>query len=417
MDDLFGLELSTRSLDAAREFNLGLERLLYQQDGAVAFFEGALAHDPEFGFASAAGGIALRLEGQMARGAVALSKAAASALNDRESSLLQAILAMAAVRFDEADALIESHLTRWPRDALALMLHGSILNIFSSRPDRDVQLLRTVEACLPAFEGHPYVLGQFALALEENRTFTEAHTVAVEAVREVPNNARAAHAAAHTYFETGQLDECEEFVESWIRQWENAGPFTCHLVWHRALSALTRGDTANAKRGLADILAYKGKSLAVLSDAASLAWRLRLDGEDVGGVWDELEPLPDVVGNRFGNAHRVMVLAARSDFDSLEPYAEKLFRAGGANRETARWARAVKSFTSGDVAESARLLDELEPTFRVLGGSQAQTDVFRETHITALERCGRRSDARRQIERRLRQRPAHRDELWLDRLR
>ena len=261
----------------------------------------ALAHDPEFGFAHGACGIALRFEGQMARGADALSKALA--LNDRESSLLQAVRAMAAVQFDEADSLLESHLRRWPRDALALMLHGSILNIFSSRPDRDVQLLRTVEACLPAFEGHPYVLGQFALALEENRRFTEAHTVAVEAVREVPNNARAAHAAAHTYFETGQLLECEEFIESWIRRWENAGPFTCHLVWHRALSAFTRGDIANTKRGLVGILAFKGKSLAVLSDAASLAWRLRLDGEDVGAVWDELEPLPDVVGNRFGNAH------------------------------------------------------------------------------------------------------------------
>ena len=67
MDDLFGLELSTRSADAAREFNSGLERLLYQQDGAIAFFETALAHDPEFGLPHAASGIALRFEGQMAR--------------------------------------------------------------------------------------------------------------------------------------------------------------------------------------------------------------------------------------------------------------------------------------------------------------------------------------------------------------
>lgn len=411
--DLYGLAISTGSSDAADAFNSGLSRFLQQQAGAGVAFAASLQHDPQFGLARLALGLAHRADGQIPLGNDEIAAAASLRLDARELSLSQAVGLQVALQFDEAETALERHLKAWPTDALALALRLALLNLFSSRPDRDAEMLRAVRAVLPAFADDPYPLSALAFALQENREFDAAHEVASEAVRRMPNNARSAHAAAHTFFETGCFEEGETFLDQWLADWQDPGGFACHLSWHRALSALNRADRQTARAGLDGLVLYIGRSLAALTDSASLAWRLTLDGDADDLPWDLLAPVPDLPGLRFMNAHRAMVLAGLGDLDGLDRYTEVLAALGGLNVLTAQWANSLRLLQAGRSAEAADALDRLAPNFRTLGGSQAQTDVFRETHLRALLRAGRQLEARRMIEDRLRQRFSARDEEWL----
>ncbi len=107
------------------------------------------------------------------------------------------------------------------------------------------------------------------------------------------------------------------------------------------------------------------------------------------------------------------MLAGIGDLALLADYENVLERLGGLHRLTATWARSLRFFCSGRMSDAADTLDQLSPDVRLLGGSQAQTDVFRETHIRALQGAGRTGEARRMLESRLRQRFAQRDADWL----
>jgi tetratricopeptide (TPR) repeat protein len=413
MFDVFGLDISTASSAAADAFNDGLTRLLQQQSGANEAFTTALLHDSGFGLARLGLGLALRAEAQIKTGNEELAAASGLRLDQREASLSNAMALQVSFQFDAAEAALESHLAVWPSDALALSLRLALLNVFSSRPDRDAEMLRAVRSVQPAFADDPYPLAALAFALQENREFAAAHDVAVEAVRLMPNNARSAHAAAHTFFETGSFENGERFLETWLDGWESPGGFACHLGWHSALSALSRGDRQTARARLDDLLSFVGRSLAAMADCSSLAWRLTLDGDAAGLPWEALSEIPDLPGNRFGNAHRAMVLSGLHDADGLRRYEDVLAELGGPNLLTAQWARSLRLMLTGRLVEAADALDSLSPNFRTLGGSQAQTDVFRETHIAVSIRAGRTLQARRMIEDRLRQRFSERDEIWL----
>ncbi len=186
--DPFGLPLSTKSAASAASFNAGLTRLLQQQAGAGEEFRRALEHDPEYGLASLALGVALRAEANMKAGSEAIASAAQLRLDERTASLLAGIVMQTQLQFDDADAAFEQHLRKWPTDALALSLRLAILNVFSSRPDRDAEMLRSVRNVIPFFGEDPYPLSALAFALARTRRSTGRSR---ESVRQRPSSNRA----------------------------------------------------------------------------------------------------------------------------------------------------------------------------------------------------------------------------------
>ena len=279
-------------------------------------------------------------------------------------------------------------------------------------------MLEIVEATVPAYGDDPIVLGYLGFALEENRQFEQAHDAAALALDALPQFARAAHTLAHTYLERGQAAEGDRFLASWLTGWADPGPTGCHFEWHRALFHLDTGDIGSARSQLDAILRYRGRSTGVLPDGASLAWRLHLDGE-TGLPWTSLCDLADQPGFAFGNAHRALALAGAGDAGALRRYASTLDELGETETSlavVARWSRALAEFVIGDNAAAADQLDRLSPDVRLMGGSHAQSQVFHDTHVAALQRCGRRPEAAIMLQTRLRQRPCARDEAWLARL-
>jgi hypothetical protein len=55
---------------------------------------------------------------------------------------------------------------------------------------------------------------------------------------------------------------------------------------------------------------------------------------------------------------------------------------------------ACAAYARGEAARSAELLDPVMANVTVVGGSDAQVDLFRQTYFHSLLDCGRKSDAK-----------------------
>jgi hypothetical protein len=130
--------------------------------------------------------------------------------------------------------------------------------------------------------------------------------------------------------------------------------------------------------------------------------------------------LPDRPGFTFGNAHRALALAGQEDTDGLVTYEDLLEELAASGHPTAgdcaQFTRALRYLIGGDPGQAADRLMELLPRFRNFGGSHAQTEVFEDTTIAALEMCGRHEQAAELLTARLDRRRSGRDKRWLARL-
>jgi tetratricopeptide (TPR) repeat protein len=416
------LPLSTTSEAASASFNEALERFLLQQAGVADLAVEAVRHDPRLALGWALKGLADRNEGRWEEATQALDRAfqlsETTALSVREDSVISVIGALAQADFAETLNRCEQHLRMWPTDAVIASFVVVLLNVFLGLPDRDDRMLAIIEPTVDAYGDDPMILGFLAFALEENRQFERAHDMAEAALAGLPHFTRAAHTLAHTYLETGRPDAGQRFLSGWLAAWEHPSGSGCHLEWHRGLFQFDSADLAGARRQLDTILGFRGASSSVLTDGASLAWRLHLSGwSDL--PWSDLADLGDTPGFAFGTAHRAMVLAGLRDAGALDSLAANL--AGSdvpatrspALRVAATWAQALADYVRGDLASAAERLDTLAPQVRLLGGSHAQSAVFEDTHIAALTGSGRHSDAAALLLRRLRQRPCTRDDAAL----
>jgi hypothetical protein len=207
-------------------------------------------------------------------------------------------------------------------------------------------------------------------------------------------NAHAAHAVLHAMFEDGSIAAADRLVDDWIPSYDRAGILHGHIRWHQALGALEHGDAARALAIYADVLqpqATQAPPLNVVTDAASLLWRLSAYGHAVPrALWVE------------GDA-----TAQKLFPKSSLPFADihmALFAAATQNREAlaARLAVIEQRLTEGKLpAGPVRL-----------GGSHAQRELIEDTFIVALMRSGELPRARALLDARLHRRPSLRDTRW-----
>jgi hypothetical protein len=219
------------------------------------------------------------------------------------------------------------------------------------------------------------------------------------------------------------------FVSGWLPGYERAGSLHCHLTWHIALAELARGDVARARAAFEAGIRARVAPLAppanVLTDGASLLWRLFLDGEPVTpGEWQEIaqfarERFP-ATAPHFHELHCAMVWAAAGEWDLYEHrLAELRDRAAQGmlppGAAVPALAEGFGAFVRGDYARAARLLEPFAADIVRVGGSHAQQDVFEETLVAAWIRAGEPEKAARALEHRLARRPSPRAERWLAR--
>jgi hypothetical protein len=420
-EDRYGLPVTTTSEAALGSYCEALDLALAQRDGARQLLSQALETDDSFALAWALLGLQQRVAGDLAGGNQSIERAVSHGAHctERERSHL-GVLERFAFSVETAETAIQEHLAVWPRDAVIVMQAHLFYNIMDARADRDSRMLAVDERVAPAYGDDWFMLGELAFAAEENGEYSRARDLAEHSLAGNPMNAMAAHPLAHVFLETGGVEEGTSWLRGWLAGWESPSVFACHLIWHLALFRLAVGDLADVTSLLGDVIGYCGRSIGALSDGSSLSWRLKLDGYDTDLPWTELVALPDRPGFTFGNAHRALALAGQEDIDGLLSHSELLEGLAASGHPTAgdcaEFTRALRFLTGSDPGEAADRLVKLLPRFRNFGGSHAQTEVFQDTAIAALEMSGRRERAADLLTARLARRRSGRDERWLARL-
>ena len=427
--DRYDLSLTTGSDRAAGFYRDGVDRMLSAWNGAGDAFDSAIAEDPDFALAHIARARVhlMNMEINEARARAAQARQLAAAASPRERRHVEIMAAAIEGQPKAALSGAEQHLEEYPRDALVLsLLLGAFgLYAFSGRADHDAAKLAICERHAGHYGEDWWFLTYLGWSHTEAGNVGIGRALTERALPLRPENASAAHGLSHALFEQGEPEAGGAFLSSWLKRHEKASFLHGHLCWHLALAAI---ETGNADTALA---IYERQirppdspypPLNVLTDSASLLWRLSLTGTSgLEPHWREVAAYGDrffpQAGAHFGDVHYALVAAA-TDRDALQTRLTQMeARAAGGKLApgpgTIGLCRGVQAFADGDYNSAVRILEPLMPELVRIGGSHAQRELWEDTFIVACLRGGYGDKAARMISERLHRRPSARDSAWL----
>jgi len=429
--DDYGLTLSTDSDEAASAYRDGVRLMLSAWQGASERLEAAIEADPEFALAHAARARLLAISAQPSAATQAIERARALVAvrgTERELSHVDVLAHAVTGLSKEALARALDHLDRWARDTLILSLPLGAFGLyaFSGMAKHNQARVDLVERHAGQFDADDWwFLTYHGWALAENGEVARGRTMLERAVERRRENANGAHALSHAMYEGGAGDDAEAFIAGWLPEYDRSGILHGHIAWHSALVALERGDVEAALQTYdahVQPSVSQGMPINVVSDAASLLWRIGLYGHPVpAGAWDTIsryagEKFPKA-GHAFVDTHMMMVEAMAGDPSGLHARiaaVDKLVADGslGAGLVVPTVGRALSAFAEADYVRAIALLEPVAPEVVRIGGSGAQREVIEDTLLLAYMRVGDTAKARALLDRRLHRRPSPRDASW-----
>jgi len=329
----------------------------------------------------------------------------------------------------EALAMVRTHATEYPRDALPLSLALGVFGLlgFSGRRDHHEAQLALLEELAPHWGDDWWFLGYLGWAYIETGEVAKGTRLVERSLAGNPRNAHAAHQRVHGFFESGDAAGGADFVANWLQGYDRAGQLHCHLSWH---SALFEFDLGNNERALAIYLdsirpaVARAAPMLVLADAASFLWRWRfyeasppLDDEWVEVVAHAQRHFPRA-SLAFADLHAALAEAATGDEAGVQRRVaglQSLDRDGRLppGEVAPALAAGAAALGRGDNAEAARVLEAALVDLPRIGGSHAQREVFEDSLIVAYLRSGQSTKAAALLHSRLGRRPSARDQAWL----
>ena len=428
-EDRYGLPLSTGS-QAAAAYRDGVDLMLSAWPGAEEAFDRASAADPDFALAHIARArvYSFYQQGDAARKAAAMAREkVARRGSGREKSHVEILALASEGQLPAALSAALKHLEEWPRDAvvMSLLLGAFGLFAFSGMRDHDQARQDLCERYAKHYGEDWWFLSNHGWSLTENGHVAEGRAITERALGLRRHNAYAVHALLHAMFEDGSVAEADALVTQWIGGYDRAGILHGHIYWHQALGALEVGDASRALAIYLDALkpsATAAPPLNVMSDGASLLWRLSAYGHPVSAeIWADLDAY---AGNAFPKSslafvevHMALLAAATGDQAALaerlriidQRLADGKFPAGPV---VPRIGQAMNAFASQDYAACTRQLEPALGELARIGGSHAQREIIEDTFIVALIRSGELPRARALLDQRLHRRPSPRDSRW-----
>lgn len=429
--DSRGLPLSTTSDLAAERYRAGVDLLLSAWPGAAEALEEAVAADPDFALAHAARARlhAIRSEMERARARIAAAEELAARRGTERERSHVATLALA-IGGQSASALQRAlaHVDQWPRDALILSLPLGAFGLFafSGMPDHDQARVDLCERHARQFDADDWwFLTYRGWSQVENGAVAAGRALTQRGFELRTDNANAAHALSHAMYEAGAGEEAERLIADWLPGYGRAGVLHGHIAWHAALGALERDDPEQALAIYGDHVqpsVSEGLPLNVVSDSASLLWRLQAYGHAVpAGLWEEAAGYASgyfqQAGLAFADVHMALLAAATGERAAVEQRAEALARLDRAGALAAgpvapALCRAFMAFAEEDHAGCVRILEPVAAEVVRIGGSGAQREMIEDMLLLALMRSGEAAKARELLDRRLHRRPSPRDTRW-----
>jgi len=425
--DAQGLEV-TGSADSVAKLDGAVADYYALGGDPVGKLKQALARDPSFALGATAiaalfmvGGF--RADHAEVKAALKAARSAARRATPREKLHIEAVETWAEGRLRDAAAVFEEILVEHPTDALALRLaQDAYLFLGASAAMRD-----SVARVLPEWpDPNPltsFVLGTRAFGLEETGDYAAAEAAAREALARNPGDAWAAHALAHVFEMTSRPEEGAAFVTASRSDWRDAHFMSGHNGWHLALYLIELGRIDEVLAGFDRHMqpALANDMTLDRVDAASLLWRLELEGVDVGARWLEVAKqwAPHVHDHvlAFNDLHLAFAVARSGDRrlidmfrNSLDAYADD---GEGDNAAVTRQVGrplidAMFDFADKRYAEAIEAMLPLRYDAVRIGGSHAQRDIVDLTLVAAAERAGEANLARALLAERAALRPTSR---------
>jgi tetratricopeptide (TPR) repeat protein len=413
--DVRGLAVSTESAAAVATFDAAIEHYLKYHADTMNLVGEALASDPDFLMAHclriylllAAANPASRP--QIAH-SLAVAQAGAKAATPRERLHVTAAEAYAEGALDRAFAAWREILDAHPTDLLAFRIcdttcfrHG-LTQAILEQADR---VARCWGADVPGYDCLQTV---WAFAHEEVGDTAGAERAVDVALDSDRTNYFAHHVKAHVFETSGRPREGCRWLDSQTPHWGLANNLMHHLWWHRALMELDLGDydaalaSYDAKiRNLHEPMTRAAPDHYVdLQNATALLWRLEQLGLPVGTRWEELADKAEARNGDAGHLllvpHLFLALAATGRHEAAERYLTALRMTASGARWTAPAiaevvipvCEAILAHRRGDAAFVVETLTPRRAEIRLLGGSNAQRDMFLQMLVDAAVRTGHR---------------------------
>ena len=430
-EDRYGLPLSTASAEAASSYCEGIDLMLSAWTGASESFERAIAADPDFALPVIARARmhTIYQQGDVARKLAATARElVARRGTEREKSHVETLALAIEGNLPVALASTLKHLESWPRDAavFSLPLGAFGLYAFSGMADHDQARQDLCARYASHFGEDWWFLTNYGWSMTENGEVGKGRAMTERAFALRRNNAHCAHALLHAMFEDGSIADADALVEQWIGGYDRAGLLHPHIRWHQALGALDVGDIDKVLAIYTDVLdpsISAAPPLNVMSDCASLLWRLTAHGHAVPRqLWDDT----DAYARRFFpktslpfvEMHMALLAAATGNQAALDERLgaiEKRLADGKlpAGPVVPQMCRALNAFAGEDYAACVTALEGVLHEVVRIGGSHAQREIVEDTYIVALIRAGQPGKARTLLDARLHRRPSPRDTRWL----
>ncbi|MEJ0017817.1 MAG: tetratricopeptide repeat protein [Acetobacteraceae bacterium] len=424
VQDAHGLAVTTASAHAAQAFDQAVSGYLGYRADTPQRMAAVLDADPDFGLAHCLKGYFAMLAYKQAAVPIAEAAAAEAArltehATSRERAHVAALWRWIDGEPDRAAAIWQQILDEHPRDILAFRL-AHFVNFWLGRPDLMLSSVRGVERhWSDALPGFGAILGCRCFAHEECGYYTEAEAAGREAIDRDPGDLWAAHGVAHVMEMQGRRGEGIAWIEGLGGHWEEANNLRHHLWWHAAMFHLERGETDRVLglydgefRNLMSRLTEAQPDLYIdIQNAASMLFRLQLQGVPAGDRWEELA---DHAERRIGDClsaftlpHWMMALAATGRHAAAHRMLEAMrafaHRPGITASLVARYAlpicEAVLAHAHGAFAEAVEAMRPALGGMYRLGGSHAQQDVLEQLYLDAAMRAELHDEARMLLER------------------
>src|SRR5262245_52304565 len=345
---------------------------------------------------------------QAAAGYLAAAKPLLASATEREQKLHHALTLWGRKDHLGSVAALEDITRQWPRDLLAAKIAEFLYYVLGQQHEGE-RFRAHMARLAKANADDPDFLATYAFAQELCGDVEAARRTVERALEIEPRNPWAHHCVAHIYLRDDERRQGVRVLEGFLPIWMSVGRVIhCHNSWHLGVAYVAELDLARAGEIFAHHVWGITPDLVVeQADAIALLWRIEMAGERVDQHWaalaDRAETHIDERYMPFLDAHFAFALARAGRAAALEQLRTRVReRAARGDAEANRsWApvgqalvEACAAYAQGAAARSAALLDPVMPNVTVVGGSDAQVDLFRQTYFRSLIDCGRRSDAK-----------------------
>ena len=410
-----GLALSTDSPEAVSCSRAVEHFLKYHADamsvaGRMLAGRSGIRHGPLLQGLHAARRVKPRAPAGGRRGSEGAPRGAAIT-TERERRHVGALTAWAGGELDKSFAIWREILDADPTDLLALRIcdttrfrHGQTAKVLE-------QADRVALGWSPELPGYDSSQCVWAFAHEEAGDTSGAEPAIDAATSVDPTNLFTHHVKAHILEMECRPGEGRDWLAAETGNWPGGNQMIHHLWWHRALMELELGELdwvlesydTNIRNLEEPMTKATPDNYVDLQNAVALLWRLEQLGVDVGNRWRELGEKAEArigdTGHLLLVPHLLMALAATGRSEVADRFLAVL-RAQAADK--ARWTapaiadvvipvcEATLAHRRGDYARAVELLKSRQQQIRLLGGSNAQRDLFFQLLIDAAMKAGRR---------------------------